>query len=130
MENILFHRMFPDFKPREFQCPCAHPFCPKDGMEFWFLSVLQATRRQCAFPFKINSGFRCAVYNATLDQSSPQSNHIKGIAADISISRLSAKEKYTLHSEAFLRFNGVGVYPTFLHVDLRSSSNRSFWTGL
>ena len=128
-ENILFRRMFPSFRPSEFECPCKHPLCQVDGMEFWFLAALQDVRLQVGHPFHIGSGYRCSAYNATLPNSVPDSYHIKGIAADIDTRRLNGQEKHRLLRKVFQRFTGVGIYPTFIHVDLRPLSEKVVWLG-
>ena len=127
MDNLLYKRMFPNFSPKEFECPCHHPFCQTDGMEFWFLSALQEFRRQCGFAFTINSGYRCSAYNAAIVNSSPRSKHIEGIACDVSTRKFSGRKKHIFLSYAFQRFSGIGIYETFIHLDLRDHKERVVW---
>jgi len=129
MDENLFDKLYPNFTLEEFRCPCRSSLCIKDGMEYWFLSALQDLRLQVGFPLKINSGYRCAEYNATLPKSSLNSNHIKGIAVDISTSRLSGSQKHRLLRKAFPRFTGIGIYTTFFHLDLRHLHEKSLWIG-
>lgn len=118
--------MYPNFKPEEFRCPCEHPLCQKDGMEFWFLSSIQDLRLQCGFPLNINSGYRCSLYNEVVG-GVKNSYHVKGLAADISIRGYTSKEMHKLLSKVSQRFNGIGIYPTFIHIDLRPVNSKSVW---
>lgn len=56
--------------------------------------------------------------------------HLRGLAADIQWP-VDPLKKWTLLRFAVQRFSGVGVYQTFLHVDLRylASRNASAWVG-
>jgi len=126
MDNILYHRMFPNFQPQEFRCPCEHPLCQGDGMEFWFLSALQDLRLQVGFPLKINSGYRCSIYNEHVG-GVKNSYHVKGVAVDICTRAFSPKEKHRLLRKAFQRFTGIGMYTTFIHLDLRPLACKSVW---
>jgi uncharacterized protein YcbK (DUF882 family) len=98
-------------------------------MEFYFLAALQDLRLQCGFPFHINSGFRCPAYNATLPNSSPDSYHTKAVAADISTAAMDGGQRHLFLQRAFLRFTGIGIYKTFVHLDLRPASGNTTWWG-
>ncbi len=123
-----FEDMFPNFTPEEFYCPCGGAQCRKVGIKLWFVAALQDLRLQCGFPLKINSAYRCPEHNARVG-SKPTSQHLLGVAADIDIHRLSTGQKHRLLRKAFLRFNGVGVYNTFIHLDLRDPKAPAFWVG-
>ncbi len=129
MDNILYRRMFPNFRPSEFHCPCGNPLCAKENMDYPFLFSVQDWRTECEFPFKVNSGYRCSAYNATLPDSVPDSWHCQGLAVDISTKPLNATQKHILLEGAFKRFTGIGIYKTFIHVDKRPRSERAVWVG-
>ena len=130
VDQITFKRMFGDFSPAEFECPCKGPTCQVDGMNFNFLFALQELRRQFARPITINSGYRCAAYNATLKDSVRNSTHILGIACDISTHAMPSSYKHILLERIFAsRFTGVGIYKNFIHIDIRPASKRSMWVG-
>ena len=65
----------------------------------------------------ITSGYRCPAHNRAV-RGSPNSQHMKGNAADIIVSGVSPDEVAT-KAEA-LGFPGVGRYAEFTHVDVRS----------
>ena len=77
-------------------------------------------------PLEINSGFRCEQHNKDVG-GRRSSTHLIGIAADISIIGISSELRWRMMQWIMiLGFTGVGVYDTFVHVDLRKGL-RSFW---
>lgn len=105
-----------NFSNKELQCPC----CGKVDMNHRLMDLLQSVRDEVGFPFVINSGFRCKKRNAELPSSSPKSQHLVGKAVDVSTRSLTANQKHALLKSAFRKgFNGIGIYPTFIHLDVR-----------
>jgi len=67
----------------------------------------------------INSGFRCRVYNRKVG-GSLDSEHCKGTAADIRVEGLPAGVLAEIVENVLaFRKGGIGVYDTFVHVDVR-----------
>jgi uncharacterized protein YcbK (DUF882 family) len=120
--------MYPNFKPKEFECHCTDPECKKDGMEFFFLAALQDLRFAVGFPLLISSGYRCQIMNKVAG-GRPDSFHLKGLACDILIKDMSSGQKHRLLRKALGRFNGVGIYPHFVHLDLRPPRDKAVWIG-
>ena len=86
---------------------------------------LQVLRNLWGKPLKINSAYRCPKYNKSVG-GVPRSQHVKGLAADISTKRWSASKKDDFKQLAIeVGFNGIGRYDSFIHVDLRKSF--AFW---
>lgn len=50
-----------------------------------FMDILVTVREEAGFPFIINSGARCAEYNAKIGGSISDSAHVLGVAADIGV---------------------------------------------
>ena len=48
-----------NFSVSEMQCPC----CGKCDMDDDFMKALQDIRTRCGFGFKVNSAYRCKIYN-------------------------------------------------------------------
>lgn len=123
---------WPDFTPRELACKCGGRYC---SGQYWhdpaFLDSLQAVRRVMGAPVLVNSGHRCALWNARVG-GAPRSEH-KRIAADI---RLAGHAPGSLlGAAAQAGFGGFGFYRTFLHIDLRrgprwfgGAQAQAFWT--
>lgn len=97
-------------------------------MEAYFLAALQDVRLQCDFGFVINSGYRCPTWNKHVGGKS-NSMHLKGLACDIKTAHLTGKQKHKLLKKVTDRFNGIGIYFDFIHVDLRSPAERTLWLG-
>lgn len=90
---------------------------------------LQVLRDEIEDPLYANSGYRTPEYNAKLPNSSKNSQHILGKAADIWCKKLSAHQLY-LTIERLIRIGkmkqgGLGLYNTFVHYDIRG--HRARW---
>ena len=117
---------WPHFSVRELACRCGGRFC---GGEYWhdaaFLDALEAMRAEAGGPLVINSGHRCAGWNAAVG-GAPLSRH-KQVAADI---RLSGHDRHTLLGAAIgAGFTGLGLGRSFLHVDRRARPARWYYPG-
>jgi hypothetical protein len=107
---------FKYFKLSEFDCPCEFEDCPKNGMSIDFVKLLDSAREKAGIPFKINSGFRCRSYNDLLQNSSPDSSHIRGLAADVHVE--GSRERFLIiESLYFVGFRRFGIYRSHVHVD-------------
>ena len=117
---------FEKFNPWEFDSPDA----PGSGffMNADFIKRLHQARIDCGVPFIINSGFRTREHNESLgDKASPNSSHLKGLAADIACtnSRHRALIMTALIKNGFTR---IGIGNTFIHVDYDTDKPPSvFW---
>lgn len=100
------------FHLREFECKCGK--CAYTIISPRLVDMLDLKRERIGRPIKINSGFRCYGHNVTIG-GKIFSSHLLGLAADIWYS--GYEEGKYLHE--FSDFDGVGVYETFMHVDVR-----------
>lgn len=118
----------PNFKVSDFAC--------KDGSDVvlinpYLIEVLEKIRAHFGKDIRINSGYRTPSYNAGLAKKSKKvaknSYHMRGCAADITISGVKPKEIYGF-VDSFHQ-GGLGLYPTFVHVDVRDTvgAQRSRW---
>ncbi len=119
----------PHFTYEEFACKCST--CVEGrGPTKWiisgefkaFMGQLNALRDELAFPFHINSGYRCPEYNDSLysgDGTHMNGPHTKG-AADIAV---SFERAYKLAGLAFESGLGVGIHQRgqvsgrYIHID-------------
>lgn len=101
------------FKYEEF----ASPDVPHSGeyMDAEFLEMLDSAREISGIPFKINSGYRTIEHNYEVG-GKPNSSHIVGKAADISI-QSSSERWIVIDSLIKAGFNRIGIAKTFIHVD-------------
>lgn len=106
-----------------------HEFACTDGSKPVFLSqalvdILEAIRVHFGRPVTITSGYRTVSYNADLKNSSKKSQHCNGLAADIKVEGHTPKEVYDYACSLLGDHGGVGIYNTFVHVDVRASKSR------
>lgn len=102
---------WPNFSRAEF-C-CRHTgHCSMDPV---FLDCLQALRSRLGTALVIYSGYRDQTHPVETRKPRPGS-HCSGKAADI---HCLAKDRYPLLAAALAcGFTGVGIAPTFIHLDL------------
>ena len=103
-----------NFDRKEFACKCG---CGADNVSMDLVTRLQRLRGFIRRPIKINSGVRCAAYNARVG-GKPDSAHLKGEAADIACIDSHTRWQMKHFIYAFNLFNRVGTGDTFLHVDV------------
>ena len=109
------------FKLREFKC--------NDNSRVVVLNdelvvVLEKARRHFGKAIKINSGYRTVAYNSTLKDASSKSQHTHGNAADIVVNDVKPIDVYNYFNETYPDSYGVGIYNTFVHIDVRPSKAR------
>lgn len=114
-----------NFKVKEFAC--------KDGSDAILIAprlvmILQSIRSHFGKPVTIHSSYRTPQYNASPQVGgAPLSQHVYGCAADVSIKGVTPQEIATYARSLMPDWGGVGVYPTFTHVDVREL--RADWKG-
>lgn len=114
--NITTH-----FKIKEFRC--------KDGSDEIIIEEelcikLEQLRNKINKPVHILSGFRTNEYNKKIN-GAKGSYHLTGSAADIKVEGVDPK--IIAIYAAKVGFNGIGVYDSFVHVDIRKSDY--YWIG-
>lgn len=104
------------FKVKEFAC--------KDGSQVVFIddylvSVLDILRNKLEKPVIINSGYRTPEWNAKCG-GAKYSYHMRGMAADIRVNGISAKELAKKLNEIVPDECGIIVYNSWVHFDVRT----------
>lgn len=112
-----------NFRVREFAC--------RDGSDPIFIApalaeVLQTIRSHFQQPVTVSSGYRTPGYNRKVDGAA-YSQHQYGTAADIQVKGVSPAAVAAFAETLLPSSGGIGVYPTFVHVDVREQ--RSRWKG-
>lgn len=115
MNNIQVSK---NFKLREFAC--------KDGsnlvkLDSELLDKLQKLRTRINKPIIITSGYRTPEHNKKVGGAS-NSQHLYGKAVDIKVNGMTPSQ-LKVHAEK-IGFKGIGLYKTFLHVDVRKNVAR------
>jgi hypothetical protein len=107
-------------------------FASKDGadelpLSMQLIGILQRMRDKCGKPITINSGYRSPAHNAKIG-GAKDSQHMKGTAADLTVSGMTPFQVACLAEEVFAEFGvtvgGIGQYDKqkFTHIDVRTSS--------
>lgn len=117
-----------NFKVNEFSCK-GKGCCSKVLIDDKLVEYLQRIRNYFGKAITINSGYRCAKHNKAVG-GAPNSNHTKGMAADIVVEGVKPTE-VAKYAES-IGILGIGLYETskdgyFVHIDTRTS--KSFWYG-
>ena len=118
----------PNFHIREFKC--------KDGSKVpealeanvrLLAEQLQVLRDHIGIPIHLNSAYRTEAYNASIG-GSPKSQHKLAKAADMVTSKYTPKQLANiikkLITQGKMMQGGVGVYPSFVHYDVRGTEAR------
>lgn len=108
------------FKVREFAC--------KDGSQVVFIddylvSILDILRNQVGKPVYINSGYRTPTRNKAVG-GAKYSYHMRGMAADIRVNGMTAKEIANKLNKIIPSECGIIVYASWVHVDTRPNEYR------
>ena len=131
------HRLSPHFVVEEFDCRDGTKVQKRDynGLEYLCRQFLEPLRAKFG-PVTIHSGFRTKSYNAKVGGAS-KSFHIYTIhdgndqAADVSCRRGTPREWHAFMAGIRRRKRngrgGLGLYRTFVHVDIRD--NKADWRG-
>lgn len=104
------------FKVKEFSC--------RDGSQVVFIddyliSVLDILRNKIGKPVIITSGYRTPSWNEK-SNGAKYSYHMRGMAADIRVDGISAKELANKLDEIVPDECGIIVYNTWVHFDVRT----------
>ena len=107
----------------------VYEFACTDGSDPVFLSqalvdILENIRVHFGQPVHINSGYRTVSYNAGISGSSKKSQHCSGLAADIRVDGHTPAEVYAYAETLLGDHGGLGIYNSFVHVDVRADKSR------
>lgn len=119
--KLLEKQVTKNFKVKEFRCADGSPIIKIYDQ---FIKALQKLRDKIGLPIAISSGYRTKSYNSTCKGAIDNSEHTKGKAADIKISVLTPLQVAEL-ADSLKVFSGIGVYPTFTHVD--TGNYHGYW---
>ncbi|MCF8008053.1 MAG: DUF882 domain-containing protein [Methylovulum sp.] len=107
------------FHKSEFACHCG---CGVADVDINLVDLLELIRRQLDTPIYVLSGVRCLKHNRNV-KGALNSQHLIGKAADIHVPNMSTKKLYDFIDKKF-NVGGMGLYPSFIHIDIRSGHAR------
>lgn len=132
----------PHFAREEFDQPQRYGCPPTPYPAQWIVSrllplcqMLEELRRAIGSRrITILSGYRTEWYNRAVG-GVPQSQHTEGRAADLAVAGLTAPDieaevSRLLQSGDLPLIRGVGLYPRFVHLDVREAPRVVVWRGL
>lgn len=103
------------FTLEEMKCQCGQCHSTGEEMKDEFMSILIKIRRNCGFPFKINSGYRCSVHNNSIAKTGTTGPHTTGQAVDI---KADGYQRYLIVEQAVKEYcTGIGIYLNHIHLD-------------
>ena len=110
------------FSRKEFECRC----CGRLELDAYLVEGLEALRTLAGVPVVINAGNGCPHHNQE-GGGVPNSEHTRGLAADIRLPGFSLQQMYELATQVpQFADGGIGVYDgDFLHLDVRG--HRARW---
>jgi uncharacterized protein YcbK (DUF882 family) len=103
------------FSRSEFACKCG---CDFSAVDVELLGVLESLREHYGAPITITSGCRCEAHNAAVG-GAPKSYHVRGLAADISVSGESPAVVAEFLDGLYPDNYGIGTYSGWVHLDVR-----------
>ena len=112
-----------NFRVKEFAC--------SDGSDPIFVApelvkVLQSIRTHFGKAVTITSAYRTPTRNKAVGGTT-YSQHQYGTAADIKVKGIAPKTVAQYAEKLLPKSGGIGIYPTFCHIDIRESKAR--WKG-
>lgn len=112
-----------NFVMSEFAC---HDGSKEIVVDYELIERLQKLRDTLDKPITVTSGYRSVVYNKRCGGIAT-SLHLAGKAADIKVSGMTPLQ--VAQAADKLGFLGIGVYPTFTHVDVGGSvvGKKIYW---
>lgn len=122
MSNEL-DALHPNFTLEEMRCKDSTPV-PEDleCNAHRVLANLQVLREDIGAPIHINSGYRTPAYNKAVG-GARNSQHLKATACDITTKALTPKQLHArilkLIAAGKMHNGGLGLYPGFVHYDVR-----------
>lgn len=113
------------FSKLELRCRCWSPSCDATPVTAEFLAALNRLRADWGRPLVVTSASRCKSHNAKVG-GSPKSQHMLGLAVDLRVSTANDAKALAALAEKH-GFKGIGVAPTFIHLDMRATSAVVRW---
>jgi uncharacterized protein YcbK (DUF882 family) len=108
------------FSRHEFSCRCG---CGANAISTELIALLEELRSAFMAPVTINCGCRCPQHNADVG-GVKNSQHLYGIAADIVVQGATPSQVYHWLDNHSPQGLGVGLYRSFVHVDVRPQRAR------
>lgn len=109
----------------EAELACHH--CGQNNVRQELLNALEEFRTKVGGPVHVNDAYRCPIHNAEVG-GAKNSQHVLGLAADISVEGKTARELYQIALQ-IPSIKGIGVddHKQYIHVDVRTGDHVAKW---
>lgn len=140
--NITTH-----FKRSEFSQPALYGLKEESYPEIWIkdrllplcqiLEIIRSEFRNMPITILSGGGYRSRPWNVLHHAEHPgaslASQHCEGRAADIRIEYYEARDIHSgiisLHNRGIIKLGGIGLYSSFVHIDIRNGNELAQWKG-
>ena len=113
-----------NFNLSEFEC--THPEHRHVQVDTELVDKLQKLRKRLGLPMVINSDYRCPERNKQVG-GADRSQHLLGKAVDISLDNQKLNIETISDMAKKIGFKGIGLYDTFIHLDVRNNDYVTKW---
>lgn len=120
MDTDANEKLGKHFKVKEFACKDGSPVVFIDE---YLYTILEILRNKIGKPVVITSGYRTPEWNAKCG-GAKYSYHMRGMAADIRVDGMSAKELANKLNAIVPDECGIIVYKSWVHFDVRKAKYR------
>lgn len=111
-----------NFWLHEFDCHCQRPECQTTLVDMNLVRALEELRTKVHL-VHLDCGYRCPAHNREVGGVA-HSQHVEGKAADIKTPLGTQATKAQAESIPAFQNGGIGLYPHFVHVDVRGHKAR------
>lgn len=108
------------FNRSEFECKCD---CGWSVVDAELIKVLELVREFFDAPITITSGCRCDDHNRAIG-GAYESKHKQGIACDFKVDGIEPERVYKLLDHEYPTKYGLGLYKSWVHLDVRPEMAR------
>lgn len=109
-----------NFNREEFECKCG---CGFNAADYELVQVLEQVREFFDEPIIITSGCRCDDHNRKIG-GAYESKHKLGIACDFKVRNIEPERVYILLDHEYPTKYGLGLYNSWVHLDVRKDMAR------
>ena len=117
-----------NFAVKEFACKC----CGKNIIDQRVINMCQVIRDAIGYPIRVSSGTRCEKHNAEVG-GEKNSNHVKGLAADLVCESIGAKRLFSVIADMKARgelpemsYAILYIQKDFVHIDCGAVRSKYF----
>jgi hypothetical protein len=91
-------------------------------------AAFEALREEVGLPLVVLSAYRTSAHNRAVG-GARDSQHVQGRALDLLPPKGWTVEQLAAVARGIPAIRGLGVYPTFLHIDVRPETRMAVWRG-